>query len=115
MKSQQLQKLICKTLDANKAVDITVLDVRKLTEVTDYMIICSGTSNRHTRALADKVVEQSKQNGVRPLGVEGEQAGEWILIDLVDVVIHIMLPAVRTFYNLEKLWGTQPAQAVSKK
>lgn len=106
MSSLQLKKLVLTTLDAHKAVDVTALDVRKLTTITDYMIICSATSNRHAKALADSIVMKAKANGNPPLGVEGEREAEWILIDLIDVVVHIMLPQTREFYNLEKLWGS---------
>lgn len=83
-----------------------MLDVKKLTTVTDFMIICSGTSNRHVKTLADHVITQAKAHHASVLGVEGERECEWVLVDLVDVVVHIMLPQVRAFYELEKLWGT---------
>ena len=105
MKSEQLAQLLVRTLDDHKALQITDLDVTPLTDITDHMIICSATSKRHANALADKVISQSKTNGIRPLGVEGEEKAEWILIDLQDVIIHIMLPEVRDFYSLEKLWS----------
>jgi ribosome-associated protein len=83
---------------------VTVLDVRHLTSVTDTMIVASGRSDRHVRALADAVLERCQKAGIEPLGIEGQQAGEWVLVDLGDAVAHVMLPRVREFYNLEKLW-----------
>lgn len=105
MKTQQLKQLVLKELHDHKAIDITTIDVSKITSVTDYMIICSASSNRHAKTLADYVVSAAKDKGIQPLGVEGDLEGEWILVDLVDIVIHIMLPQVRAFYNLEKLWS----------
>lgn len=104
MTAQQLKKLVVDVLDQNKAIDITALDVHKMTSITDYMIICSATSNRHAKALANHVVVKAKENDCKPLGVEGESTAEWILIDLIDVVVHIMQPQIRDFYNLERLW-----------
>src|SRR5882672_5552734 len=83
----------------------TALDDLHLTSVTDTMVVASGRSDRHVRALADTVVEQCAKAGVRPIGVEGQKSGEWVLVDLGDVVVHVMLPRVREFYSLEKLWG----------
>ena len=100
-----------KALDDLKAVDVQVLDVRHLTTVTDTMVIASGRSDRHVRAIASAVVEQCKKAGYRPLGVEGERSGEWVLVDLADVVVHVMLPRVREFYNLEKLWDMPAREA----
>ena len=91
-------------LDELKAIDLKVLDVRELTSVTDYMVIASGNSDRQVKALADNLVQKAKDGGHRPLGIEGDQAAEWVLVDLVDVVVHVMLPAVRDFYKLEKIW-----------
>lgn len=104
MTPQQLKKLVVDVLDQNKAIDIIALDVHKMTSITDYMIICSATSNRHAKALANHVVVKAKEHDCKPLGVEGESTAEWILIDLIDVVVHIMQPQVRDFYNLERLW-----------
>ena len=105
MNTEELTKLVINVLDDHKAFQITELDVTELTDITDRMIICSATSKRHASTMADKVITQSKQQGVRPLGVEGEDQAEWILIDLQDVIVHIMLPEMREFYSLEKLWS----------
>nr|VFJ48412.1 MAG: ribosome-associated protein [Candidatus Kentron sp. FM]VFJ70229.1 MAG: ribosome-associated protein [Candidatus Kentron sp. FM]VFK20045.1 MAG: ribosome-associated protein [Candidatus Kentron sp. FM] len=95
-------------LEEVKAIDVTVLDVRNLTSITDFMIIATGRSKRHARALAENVVRASKGTGHPPLGVEGEQHGEWIIVDLCDVVVHVMLSEARDLYQLEKLWYTAP-------
>ncbi|MGH8319752.1 MAG: ribosome silencing factor [Steroidobacteraceae bacterium] len=92
-----------------KAVNIKVLDVRGLTDIADTLIVASGTSDRHVRSIAEHVIEQSKANGLRPLGTEGEREGEWVLVDLQDIVVHVMLPRVREFYGLERLWDAGPA------
>jgi len=105
MKLEQLKKLVVTALEDLKASDIKVLDVRGLSNVTDLMVIASGNSDRQVKALANNVIEEAKQKGHPPIGVEGEQVGEWALVDLGDVVVHIMLPTVRDFYNLEKLWS----------
>lgn len=105
MQQNRLQKLVVATLDDMKAQDIKVLDVRGVSDVTDIMVIASGSSNRQVKSMASAVVEKAKEHKYRPLGMEGEQAGEWVLVDLGDLVVHVMLPTVRDFYNLEKLWG----------
>jgi ribosome-associated protein len=109
MNSEQLRDFVVSALEETKAKDVVVLDVRKMTTVTDYMVVASGTSNRHVRALADAVDEASRAKGHRPNGVEGAGGGEWLLLDLQDVLVHVMLPRVREFYNLEKLWSLTPA------
>jgi ribosome-associated protein len=97
-------------LDEMKAVNVTVLNVNKLTDITDTMIIASGNSDRHVRSIADRVIEHAKKAGFRPMGVEGERDGEWVLVDLQDVIVHIMLPRVREFYRLESLWDVSAAR-----
>lgn len=111
MTPDQLQAFIVDTLDEVKARDVRVFDVRDKTSITDHMIVASGTSSRHVQTIADRLVESAKQAGVRPLGVEGERGSDWILVDLADVIVHVMLPKARSFYNLEKLWtvDAQPA------
>ncbi|NNG12407.1 MAG: ribosome silencing factor [Halobacteria archaeon] len=105
MEGAELLTLVIEALQDIKGVDIKVIDVSNLTSITDRMVVVSGTSTRHVKALADNVVLKAKQAGNPALGVEGEQAAEWILIDLGDVVVHVMMPAVREFYALEKLWS----------
>ena len=97
-----------------KAQNVTTLDVRALTSLADIMIIDSGTSTRHVKALADEVQEKAKAAGFRPVGVEGEREGEWVLIDLAGIIVHVMLPATRVFYDLERLWTAQGAAAASQ-
>jgi len=105
MELEELKAIVVAALEELKAVDLKVLDVRRIASFTDLMIIASGTSSRHVRALADKVIERCKAAGVRPLGLEGERGAEWILVDLGDIVVHVMSPAMRDYYNLEKLWS----------
>ena len=105
MNSEQLCALVVDALDDVKAQDIVKLDVRTMTPVTDYMIVASGTSNRHVKALIENVAEKAKEAGCRPIGIEGEEGGEWVLLDLQDALVHVMLPKVRDFYHLERLWA----------
>ena len=95
-----------------KGRDVAEIDVRGKSSVTDYMVIASGTSTRHVKSIADEVVRFAKKLDVQPLGVEGETEAEWVLVDLGDVVVHVMLPRVREFYALERLWtvGDQPPE-----
>jgi ribosome-associated protein len=103
--SDRLLEVVLAALDDIKGVDSKVIDVRGMTSITDRMVIVSGTSTRHLKALADNVVLEAKQHGFTALGVEGENGSEWILVDLADVVVHAMMPAIREFYALEKLWS----------
>ena len=107
MNTEQLINLVVDALEDRKVQDILVIDVSEKTSVTDAMIIASGTSSRQVKAAAENVVEQSKKHGILPIGTEGEREAEWILVDLGDVVVHVMQPQVRSFYQLEKLWSTE--------
>ena len=112
MQVEELRDLVVKILDDMKAIDIKVLDVRGKTSITDIMIICSGSSSRHVKAMAETVAFQAKEAGEAPLGIEGANEGEWALIDLNGVVVHVMQPKVRDFYQLERLWEMDiPASA----
>jgi ribosome-associated protein len=99
-----VQQVVLDALHDMKAVDVKALDVRGLTDITDTMVVASGTSDRHVKSIADRVLQRCKEAGYRPYGLEGERDGEWVLLDLHDVVLHVMLPRVREFYALEKLW-----------
>lgn len=102
---ERLLEIVTAALEDLKAVGIRVIDVRGQTSITDRMVVASGTSTRHVKALAENVAVQAKHHGFAVLGVEGEQAAEWVLIDLGDIVVHVMLPETRNFYALEKLWS----------
>ncbi len=104
MQVEKLRDLVIRVLDDMKAKDIVDIDVRGKTSITDIMVIASGTSDRHVKAMAETVAFQAKEAGEAPLGIEGAEDGEWTLIDLNGVVVHIMLPRVREFYQLERLW-----------
>ncbi|VAW68156.1 Ribosomal silencing factor RsfA [hydrothermal vent metagenome] len=109
---KDLKQLIFTALDDMKAVDIIELNVRGKTSVTDLLIIASGTSSRHVKSIASNVAIEAKKQGKKPLGVEGEEQGEWVLVDLGDIIVHVMQPHVRQFYDLEKLWSfDEPAEA----
>jgi ribosome-associated protein len=102
-----LEGIVTAALEDMKAVNVKVMDVRGLTDIADVMVVASGNSDRHVRSIADRVIEKAKESGIRPLGVEGAREGEWVLVDLQDIVVHVMLPRVREFYSLERMWETE--------
>jgi ribosome silencing factor RsfS/YbeB/iojap len=99
-----LAQVVLAALEDMKAMNVKAMDVRGITDITDMMVVASGSSDRHVKSIADRVVQRCKEAGYRPYGIEGERDGEWVLLDLNDVVLHVMLPRVREFYALEKLW-----------
>ena len=111
MDAETLKQLVTGSLEDLKAVNTVTLDVTGLTDVMDYLVITSGTSSRHVKSLASNVCMDAKKQGMRPIGVEGEDAGEWVLVDFGDVVVHVMLPATRDFYDLERLWVSPDSPA----
>ncbi|HET8700246.1 MAG TPA: ribosome silencing factor [Nitrococcus sp.] len=104
---EEVQRIVQTALEDIKAENVVVLDVRRRTSITDLMVFASGRSRRHVRSIADRVLEAAKHNAIHALGVEGEDSAEWILIDLGDVVVHVMQPATREFYRLEHVWGME--------
>jgi ribosome-associated protein len=109
MQAEATKKMALQAAEDLKADNLVVLDVRGIASFTDYMIFASGSSTRHVNAIAESVVEAANAAGHPPVGVEGEEVGEWVLVDLGDVVLHVMLPDVRLYYELEKLWGEELA------
>ena len=107
--------LILDALSEAKAEDIRQLDVRKLTDITDFMVIASGTSHRHVHAIAERVREAARHKRFRPIGIEGDTENDWILMDYSDVVVHLMMPQVRKFYSLEQLWNIHIGEAVQQR
>jgi ribosome-associated protein len=105
VQTAELVSFIQDKIDDMKGRDIVTLDVRGKSSVTEFMIVCSGTSNRHTKSIADYVAGEAKKAGLSTLGIEGQASGEWVLLDLDDVVVHVMLEETRSFYQLEKLWS----------
>jgi len=102
--TDQLQQLVVSALEDFKAIDVLVIDVSGHSPLSDRMVIASGNSTRHVKSMADNLVFKAKSEGNPPLGVEGQGEGEWVLVDLNDVIVHLMMPQTRAFYNLEKLW-----------
>ncbi|WP_018864749.1 ribosome silencing factor [Thioalkalivibrio sp. ARh3] len=114
MNSEQLLELVTTALEDIKAQNIRTLDVRGKTTLADFMVIASGTSGRHVQSAAESVALEAKKAGIQPLGVEGQESQEWVLVDLNDVIVHVMLPETRDFYNLEKLWLAEEAADTEK-
>ncbi len=112
MKLEQIQSAIQHELEEMKAKDINIFDVTEITTMTDLMVICTGTSNRHVKAIADNLVSKMKEQGVAPVGVEGDNTAEWILVDLNHALVHVMLAETRDFYQLDKLWDPRFANEV---
>ena len=106
--TENLSKIIQESLMETKGRDVLHLDVTGLSDVMDYLIIVTGTSNRHVKSLANNAIELAKENDFRPIGVEGMETGEWVLVDFGDVVLHVMQQSTRDFYELEKLWSARP-------
>jgi len=109
MKPEAIKKLAVQALNALKAENVIIIDVRNHANFTDFMVFASGRSTRHVKSIANEVIETAKSGNLPPLGVEGEDVGEWILVDLGDVIVHVMLPETRQFYELERLWGEELA------
>lgn len=109
-----LKNVVVEALADMKALDVKLLDVRGLTDIADYMVIASGTSDRHVRSVAQRLVEKAKEAGFRPHGLEGLKDGDWVLIDLSEMIVHVMLPRVREFYGLEKLWDMSLAKRAAR-
>ena len=110
MDIRKLQRVVVDALEDVKAQDIRVFDTTRLTGLFDRVVIATGTSNRQTRALASSVRDRAKAMGAHVVAVEGEDTGEWVLVDLGDVVVHVMLPTIRSYYNLEEIWGGKPVR-----
>ncbi len=102
--TEKIQQLAIDALNDLKALDLVILDVREMTTIADVMIICSGRSSRHVKSLAENVVKKAKESGISYIRTEGESEGEWVIVDLADVIVHVMQPNIREFYNLEDLW-----------
>ncbi|MFP6807707.1 MAG: ribosome silencing factor [Pseudomonadales bacterium] len=115
MQNVEIKDLVIQSLEDVKGQDIVCLDVRKQTDIADFMVVACGTSNRQVKALVNNVVVDAKKMGVHVIGVEGQEQGDWVLIDLVDVIVHVMLPNVREYYDLERLWSMSPSKNEKEK
>ncbi len=114
MQTEALLKIVQDVLDERKGQHITTLDVRDKTSFTDYMVIVTGTSDRHLKSLCDYVIEKVQENGVKPLGIEGDLGSDWVLLDLGDVIVHAMTAQARDYYQLEKLWSVDAPKEVEQ-
>lgn len=107
----ELKDLVIRALEDVKGQEIVCMDVSELTDITDFMVVVSGSTNRQVKALVNNVVEDARKTGVKPIGVEGQEQGDWVLVDLADVIVHVMLPKVRQYYDLERLWSMTPTKS----
>jgi ribosome-associated protein len=107
----ELKDLVIQALEDVKGQEIVCMDVSELTDITDFMVVVSGNTNRQVKALVNNVVEDARKTGVKPIGVEGQEQGDWVLVDLADVIVHVMLPKVRQYYDLERLWSMTPTKS----
>lgn len=114
MTIDELKQLVINALEDLKAIDVTVLDVTEKTTVTDWLVIATGSSSRHVKSIANNVITEAKEAGKPPLGVEGEDDGEWVLIDLGDIIVHVMQQQVRDYYDLESLWSVSRVNRVGQ-
>lgn len=114
MNAEQLSTLVNDALADMKAQNVVTLDVGGMTSIADRIVVASGTSSRHVKSIADRVIERVKENGVKPLGVEGDATAEWVLVDIGDVIVHVMTPATRQYYDLERLWSMAPQAVASR-
>lgn len=110
MLNVELKDVVINALEDVKGEEIVCLDISEMTDISDFMVVVSGNSNRQVKALVNNVLEEARSAGVKPLGIEGQAQGEWVLIDLTDVIVHVMLPKVRDFYDLESLWNMRPGK-----
>ena len=108
MPKTSLNDIIKLALEDLKGIDVLTMDVREMTSIADQMVLATGTSNRHVKALSRSVIDQAKEQGFRPLSTEGEDTSDWVLVDFGDIIVHIMLPETREFYDLERLWTLTP-------
>lgn len=114
MQTEELLNIVLNTVEEKKGKNISTIDVRGKTTITDYMVLVTGTSEPHIKSLSDYVAEKVKEKGFKPLGVEGEQGSDWVLLDLGDVILHVMSAQTREFYQLEKLWNVEYAESVEQ-